>query len=196
MKNKLFAGIAFLAAVAASVLLTTGEHIFFRIVAVSSVTAALGVVLLPNIVRAALCLMITFFGIAICYVMLGADLLAAFQVLVYIGGILVMILFAVMFTQRRGEQSYLNPSKGFLSLGGSAVLSAALYLIMRKVIYSTQFKILDQRPIQSTVTAIGDRIVTTHVLPFEVIAVLLLMTLVGTVIMIKKEINAEGDQLS
>lgn len=195
MKNKLVAGIAFLAAVAASTLLTTGEHPFFRIIAVISVTAAVGVVLLPNIVRAALCLMVTFAGIAICYVLLGADLLAAFQVLVYIGGILVMILFAVMFTQRRGEQSYMNPSKGISSLAGTAVLCGALYVLMRGVIYSTDFKVLPERPIRSTVQAIGDRIVTTHIVPFEAIAVLLLMTLVGTVVMIKKEINAEEDQL-
>ncbi len=196
MKNKLLSGVLFLAAVAASALLTTGEHPFFRAVAVVSVTAALGVVLIPNVVRAALCLMVAFFGIAICYVTLGADLLAAFQVLVYIGGILVMILFAVMFTQRRGEQSYVNPSKGPISLVGSALLCGALYLVMRRVIFTTQFNLLPERKIESTVQAIGDRIVTTHVIPFEAIAVLLLMTLVGTVVMIKKEIYAEEDRLS
>lgn len=196
MKNKLIAGLSVLAAIVASSLLTTGEHPFFRATAVATVTGAFGVILLPNIVRAALCLMLTFFGVAIFYVMLGADLLAAFQVLVYIGGILVMILFAVMFTQRRGEQSYLNPSKGPLTLIGSAALCGGLYFILRRIIATTSFPVRPERPIGSTVQAIGDHIVTSHVIPFEVIAVLLLMTLVGTVVLIKKEINAEEDALS
>ncbi|MEW6774719.1 MAG: NADH-quinone oxidoreductase subunit J [Bdellovibrionota bacterium] len=164
-------------------------RIFFWIVASAGLLSAFLAVTTRNVVRAAIWLATTLFTIAICYVMLSADFLAAAQVLIYIGGIIVMILFTVMFTRRSGEESYVNPTKGPLTIAGAAVFSAGLFYLMFQGFQKLYFKVLETPTVQTTLEPVGDALLTRFVLPFEIVSVLLLMSLVGAVILIKKEIK-------
>ncbi|MCB0221766.1 MAG: NADH-quinone oxidoreductase subunit J [Chrysiogenetes bacterium] len=168
-------------------------RIFFWIVALVALTSSLYVVTAQNVVRAAIALALTLFTVAIVYVSLAAEFLAVVQVLVYIGGVIVMILFTVMFTRRSGENSFLTPSKGPLSMGLAAVFAGGLFFILYRQLTTAKFAVSDQLQYTNTFGYIGDALLTSHVIPFEVVSILLLMALVGAVILIKKEVKPEEE---
>ncbi len=152
--------------------------------------SALAVVIMPNVVRAAFMLIVTFFGVAILYVLLSADFLAAVQVIVYIGGILVMVLFAIMLTLRQGEKSFITPAKSPLTLVLAGGLSLAVFGLLFKIIRTAPWKVAAQAPEPSATTAkIGELLLTRYLLPFEIVSVLLLMALIGAVVLIRKEVK-------
>ncbi len=167
-------------------------RIFFWAVAGVSLLSALLVVTVQNVVRAAVWLMLTLFTVAIFYVFLSADFLAAVQVLVYIGGIIVMILFTVMFTRRSGEESYAAPSKGLLTFAGAALFCGGLFAYLYRGLRQATFQVRSEPAVGSTLRRIGDSLLTRHVVAFEVVSILLLMALVGAVILIKKEVKEES----
>ncbi len=152
--------------------------------------SALGVVLFPNVVRAAFMLIVTFFGVAALYILLSADFLAAVQVIVYIGGILVMVLFAIMLTLRQGERSFITPRKSFLTLFLAGGLSLVVFGLLRKMILTAPWKVAAEAPEAAATTApIGRLLLTQYLLPFEIVSVLLLMALIGAVVLIRKEVK-------
>lgn len=169
-------------------------RIFFWIVAFLALASSVYVVTAQNVVRAAIALAGTLFTVAIVYVTLAAEFLAVVQVLVYIGGVIVMILFTVMFTRRSGENSFLTPTKGPLSIGLAAMFAAGLFVILYRQLTSARFLVGDQIQGNYTLGYIGDALLTTHVIPFEVVSILLLMALVGAVILIKKEVKPEEEE--
>ena len=102
--------------------------------ALITIASAFAVVSVRNIVHAAFALMVTLFGVAGLYVFLQADFLAATQVIVYVGGILVLILFGVMMTSGRLEMR-IHIQRGQLLLGGG--ISLALLMLLLTVIANT-----------------------------------------------------------
>src|SRR6185295_19799034 len=103
--------------------------LFFYLLAGVSVLSAAGVALAPNILYSAFALLGTLAGVAGLYLYLGADFLGVAQLLIYIGGILVLILFAVLLTNKIGEMNITNLSAG-LMVGAPAAV-AAIALIVR-----------------------------------------------------------------
>ena len=158
--------------------------------ALLTVASALVVVTVRNIVHAAFSLMVTLFGVAGLYVFLQADFLAATQVIVYVGGILVLILFGVMMTSGRLEMR-LHIERGQLLLGG--VISVALLMLLLTVIANTpKWKNLsdDGEQLEPTTRRIGELILNGQfLLPFEVVSVLLLVALIGAALISRKEIR-------
>ncbi len=158
--------------------------------ALMTVASALLVVTVRNIVHAAFSLMVTLFGVAGLYVFLQADFLAATQVIVYVGGILVLILFGVMMTSGRLEMR-IHIERGQLLLGGAVAL--ALLMLLLTVIANTpawKNRIDDGTELQPTTERIGELILNgPFLLPFEVVSVLLLVALIGAALISRKEVR-------
>jgi len=162
--------------------------------ALMTVASALIVVTVRNIVHAAFSLMVTLFGVAGLYVFLQADFLAATQVIVYVGGILVLILFGVMMTSERFDmpiQVKGHIERGQLLLGG--VIALALLMLLLTVIANTPaWKNLtdDGTEFPPTTERIGELILNGQfLLPFEVVSVLLLVALIGAALISRKEVR-------
>ncbi len=158
--------------------------------ALMTVASALLVVTVRNIVHAAFSLMVTLFGVAGLYVFLQADFLAATQVIVYVGGILVLILFGVMMTSGRLEMR-IHIERGQLLLGGAVAL--ALFMLLLTVIANTPVwknRIDDGTALPPTTEKIGELILNgPFLLPFEVVSVLLLVALIGAALISRKEVR-------
>jgi NAD(P)H-quinone oxidoreductase subunit 6 len=153
----------------------------FYFLAALAVAGAMLVAASKNIVHSAFALLATFLGVAGLYVLLAADLIAVVQLLVYVGGILVLILFAVMLTSRIVEADISNPSLG--ALGGLL----ALVVVCGPLLWvAPRFPAAAQTAaIAPTTARIGGDLLGPYVLPFEVVSVLLVAALVGAVTLAK-----------
>jgi NADH-quinone oxidoreductase subunit J len=168
---------------------TLTNFIFYGF-ALMTVGSALLVVTVRNIVHAAFSLMVTLFGVAGLYVFLQADFLAATQVIVYVGGILVLILFGVMMTSGRLEMR-IHIERGQLLLGG--IVALALLTLLLTVIANTPVwknRTDDGTELPPTTEKIGELILNgPFLLPFEVVSVLLLVALIGAALISRKEVR-------
>ena len=163
-----------------------GEIIFLSLIIVIS-SSAIWVVVSPNLVHSAVSLLITLFGVAGLYVFLYADFLAATQVVIYVGGILVLIIFGVMLTNKIDkpviESNSSNKIIGFF-------VSGFIFSILSFVVLQTNWQIMPNNiEGDSTVKLIGYLILGKYLLPFELISVLLLAALVGSAMLARKKIN-------
>jgi NAD(P)H-quinone oxidoreductase subunit 6 len=158
-----------------------GTFVFF---ALAAITLAGGVIVAfsKNIVRSAFSLLATFIGVAGLYAMLAADFVAIIQVLVYVGGILILILFAVMLTSHITDAKVSNASLGILP-GAGILVSAAGLLIY--VAISAPWPIHPLAPPKPITASIGDALLGAYVLPFELVSVLLFAALLGAVTLAK-----------
>ena len=168
----------------------TFKPIIFYGFALRTRASALVVVTVRNIVHAAFSLMVTLFGVAGLYVFLQADFLAATQVIVYVGGILVLILFGVMMTSGHLEMR-IHIERGQLLLGG--IIALALLMLLLTVIANTpawKNLIDDGTELPPTTERIGELILNGQfLLPFEVVSVLLLVALIGAALISRKEVR-------
>ena len=158
---------------------------FFFLITIGS---AVCVVTVRNLVHAAFWLMITLFCVAALYVFLKADFLAATQVVVYVGGILVLVLFGVMMTSGILDMN-LRTERGQLVLGG--IVSAGIFAILLLVVNQTEWEI-SQIPFdagEGTTKLIGEAIMGDFLLPFEAASIILLIALIGAVLITRKEIK-------
>lgn len=163
-----------------------GPPLFYLLAAVTIGFAAI-TVFSRNIVHSAFALVGSFMGVAGIYVALAADFIAIVQVLLYVGGIVVLILFAVMLTHRIADVKISNRSVGRLPallimiLVGGSMGWTALHTTWHAVTP------VDPRP---TTAAIGNAFLTTYVLPFELASVVLLGALIGAVVLSRKELKS------
>ena len=166
--------------------ISIGTIVFYLIATITVVSAAV-VVYSRNIVHSAFSLVGTFGGVAGIYVMLGADFVAAVQVLIYVGGILVLILFAVMLTHRIADVNITNRSVGrFPAL---IVTGLVLALLVTTIIESSWSK-ADKVAHEPTTAQIGELFLGKYLLPFELAPLVLLVALIGAVVLARKEIKA------
>ena len=188
------------------------EDVIFWFLAVGSVAAALGVVLIKDIFRAALLLVVVFLAVAGFFVMMNAEFLAVVQVLIYAGAIAILIIFAIMLT-REVEQGNL-PNR----LQPAAALFPALLLVaLVFVAVDTEWNLLSDQPQElqdriaivhtNTVAGIpdamrdpgspdyvrgsdrsglGELLINDFVLPFEVVSVLLLASIIGALVLVRE----------
>ncbi len=150
----------------------------FYVLAAFTVVGAGIVALSGNIVHSAFALFATLFGVAGLYAYLSADLLAVVQMLVYVGGISVLVLFAVMLTSGLSDTGHTNPA--FRLAGGIAVLLA---VTAGAFVAASAVPTGVESAVAPTTGAIGDALLGPFVLPFEVVSVVLLAALLGAVTM-------------
>lgn len=159
-----------------------GQVIAFWTFAVIIVVAALGVVLLRNVFRAAMLLILSFVGIAGVYILLNADFLAAIQVLIYVGAIGILIILAIMLTR---EVPIGSPSNKFRI---PAVLVAALFFAgICYAILNTQWQVSNASPEANTTSILAVRLFDEDgfVLPLQIVPILLLATVLSAIVLVK-----------
>jgi NADH-quinone oxidoreductase subunit J len=151
--------------------------------------SAVAVVTLPNVVHAAFSLMVTLFSVAGLYVFLQADFLAATQVIVYVGGILVLILFGVLMTSSKLVMK-VNIEVSKWQMFGGIIVSSALFVVLSLLTFETPWNVLSEvvNSSDSTVEQIGIAILQKKfLLPFEVASIILLIALIGAVFISRTE---------
>jgi NADH-quinone oxidoreductase subunit J len=162
----------------------TIKLVIFYILAGFTVWAAAVVVLGKNIVRAAVALIFTFCGMAALYVLLDAEFLAAVQVLIYVGGITILLLFAIMLTSRISSATarVINDQVILSAIAAVGLLVGLTYAAMRGI------PALSGPPrLPETAPFLGRALLTTYALPFEVVSILLLAGMVGAIVLARKD---------
>lgn len=161
------------------------QEITFWVLAVAMTFAAIRVVTSRNVIHAALYLVVTLLGAATIYVLLYAEFVAWVQVLVYVGAIVVLMLFGLMLTRADIGKSNFDNDQRLLA----AVCSAAMFGVTSWVLIDAfEGQEIDLSRTTGTSTAsLGDAIFSAYVLPFEVVSVLLLAALVGAVVIARRD---------
>jgi NADH-quinone oxidoreductase subunit J len=159
------------------------EDVLFALLAAVLVGSALLVVTGRDIIRCGLALIAAFAALAGIYVLLGAPLVAAAQVLVYIGAIAVLILFAVMLTQAKAAPSRLVFQTQAIP---AAIAAIVLAVVIALSVVATDWGDIGQR-IATATDALARLLFNQYVLPFEVVSVLLLAAVIGGVFLARRE---------
>ncbi len=170
------------------------EQIIFYFFAASVLISALCVVVMKNLVRSIFLFFVTLFSLAALYLFALADFIALAQVVIYAGGVLVLMLFAFMLSNRELLNSLKPATSGFKVNHFAGILISLLFLfILFTVIIKTDFNQLDwmqeRVPINAsdnTTHQIGIHTMTTYLLPFEILSVFLMMALIGAAHLARK----------
>jgi len=164
----------------------SSELICFLILSAVIISGSIGVVLLENIVYSAFLLGGVFMSVAGLYLLLNASFVAAAQILVYVGAVNVLILFAIMLVNKKED---LKSSKGLKTrkiLSGG--ICGGLLILLLRVNITTNWSIPGPKSIGEEATErIGEHLFTDYLLPFELASILLLMALIGAIVLARRE---------
>jgi NADH-quinone oxidoreductase subunit J len=164
----------------------TGEAAVFWVFASLTLLSACVVVLSRTLIYSAFALLVTFFGVAGLYLLLGADFLAATQLLVYVGGILVLLLFGVMLTHRIYD---LDLRSGTNQLLSGLIVAGGLFVILTALALRTEWPAAERAP-AATTAPIGRMFLSEYLLAFEAASVLLLVALMGAAMIVRRRRDA------
>jgi len=174
--------------------------VLFYLLAITAVGSALLIVLLQNLVRSLFLFFVTLFAIAGLYIFALADFVAITQVIVYVGGVLVLMLFAFMLSNRtllsdvkQGLKSVFAFPKWQATLIATGFFAVLIYIM--QLIFAQDPEWIAQAKLQhqligvndNTVRYIGVNMMSLYVLPFEVISIFLMMALMGAAHLARKE---------
>ena len=166
---------------------STTQQICFLVLSATTVVGSLGVVLLPNIVYSAFLLGGVFLSVAGLYLLLNASFVAAAQILVYVGAVNVLILFAIMLVNK---QETLAAIPGLLVrrlLSGAVCVG--LFALLLRVALTTNWALPGPPPVGEEATIrIGEHLFTDYLLPFELASVLLLMAMIGAIVLARRDV--------
>ena len=166
---------------------STTQLICFVVLSATLVLGALGVVLLPNIVYSAFLLGGVFLSVAGLYLMLNASFVAAAQVLVYVGAVNVLILFAIMLVNKK-ENLEAIPGLALRRVLSGAVC-AGLFALLIRVAFTTPWPLPGPEPVGEDATIrIGEHLFTDYLLPFELASVLLLIAMIGAIVLARRDV--------
>jgi NADH-quinone oxidoreductase subunit J len=159
--------------------------IAFYFFAVITLVSAGIVVFSKNIIYSAFSLLFTFFGVAGIYVLLNADFIAIAQILIYVGGIMVLLMFGVMLTNRVIS---VDIKTGTMQTLPASVLTAMIAGSLCGIYYITDWHSIDILPANTgTINILGEMFMTTYLLPFEVASVVLLIALIGAAMIARRD---------
>lgn len=171
------------------------QQVVFYIFAALTALSAFLILFARNVLHAAFLLIICFLGVAAVYVFAGADFVAITQVMVYVGGILVLMIFGVMLTNKISGQAVTTQTYHHFWGGivGVSVFSLLLYAIIKANVSSLPWiaKAYSSGEVvkESTIQLIGIKLMSEYILPFEVAAVLLLIALIGAAYIAQKQMD-------
>jgi NADH-quinone oxidoreductase subunit J len=165
----------------------TTEAIIFYVFAIGTVASAAVVVLARSLIYSAFALLFTFCGVAGLYFLLGADFLAATQLLIYVGGILVLLLFGVMLTHKLYD---LDLRTGVTQFEPSVIVAIGVLAVLVTTAVRTDWAVADGRLPAPTTEAIGKLFLGRYLLPFEAASVLLLVALIGAAMIVRRKKDA------
>jgi NADH-quinone oxidoreductase subunit J len=159
-----------------------GKEIGFLIMAAVGSIGAIRMVTAKNVVHAALNLVVTLSMVGTTYLLLAAEFVAWVQILIYVGAIVVLLLFSLMLTKAPIGREALDNQKRVVALVVSALLLGALGFLIQDQFFGDSITLT---PVQTA--DIGTSLFRTYILPFEVISVLLLAALIGAVVLARKD---------
>lgn len=161
-------------------------QLVFAIIAALTIVSAVAAMSLRHLVHCALCLAMTFAGLAVMYLQLDAQFIGFAQILVYIGAVAILIVFAILLTRGGSE----TPSRGLSSSWLVGLATAVIvFIVLAGVICSSSVATghaLPDKP-QPTVQQIGTQLMTSFVLPLQAVGLLLTVSTIGAVILAMKE---------
>ncbi|MDP9451876.1 MAG: NADH-quinone oxidoreductase subunit J [Actinomycetota bacterium] len=169
------------------------ENIAFGILALVATLAALRVVTTRNVVHAALYLVVVLATVGALYVLLAAEFVAAVQILIYIGAILVLFLFGIMLTRPTiGTDTGLDNDQRWIAGVTGLFLLGVLSFVLVDAFGDEQLPDLggvsrEALTAERGTAAVGDAIFSTYLVPFEVVSVLLLAALVGAIVLARRD---------
>jgi NADH-quinone oxidoreductase subunit J len=162
-----------------------GLSVVFVLTSILTVAGALAAALLKNLVHCALSLTVTFAGLALLYLQLDAQFAGFSQILVYIGAVAILVVFAILLTRGSGIPEYRSYSSSWLA--GLAIAAGVFALLAWAVIKSLPPSPASSAAPQVSVQQIGFALMSSNVLPLEIVAVLLTVALIGAVIVAMPE---------
>jgi NADH-quinone oxidoreductase subunit J len=165
--------------------MTAADYVFWMF-AILTVGSAAVVVSARSLIYSAFALLFTFFGVAGLYVLLGADFLAAAQLLIYVGGILVLLLFGVMLTHKIYDLDLQTEKR---NLPGGLSIAVGILVIVGAAAFMTEWP-RSARPPAPTTHEIGRMFLGEYLLAFEAASVLLLVALVGAAMIVRRKKDA------
>jgi NAD(P)H-quinone oxidoreductase subunit 6 len=163
------------------------QFVSLIVLSVMMLGSALGVVLFANIVYSAFLLGGVFISISGLYILLNADFVAAAQILIYVGAVNVLILFAIMLVNKREDFS--NVPRRWIRNASTAVVCIGLFGLLGTMILITPWSIDTTSPavITNTTVEIGKHFFSDFLLPFELASVLLLMAMIGAIVIARRD---------
>ncbi len=163
-------------------------EICFWLFSILIISSAIVVVFSRNVVYSVFALLFTFFGVAGIYVILYADFLAITQIMIYIGGILVLLIFGVMLTNRITGVDIKTGQMGWLQISFAGVISAAVLGVLIFLALTTKWMVSEQNSeVGSTIEALGRSLLTDYLLAFESASVLLLIAIIGAALIARRK---------
>jgi len=161
----------------------TGTELIFYLMAAAAVGGGLGVVLVRNVVYAALFLLLSLLAVAAFYILLATEFLALVQILIYAGAVTILLLFVLMLTRARDLPTALDgPQKPFAAVAGLALLGLLVTAVVRTT-WPRDVGTITRVPFES----IGDALFRNWAVPFEVASLVLLVALVGAIVLARPE---------
>ena len=172
------------------------KSIILLFIELAILIGSLGVVLFRQIIYSALLLGFVFICVALMYLLLNADFLAAAQVLIYIGAVNVLIVFAIMLVNKPDLEQNHNVTFGEII---SALMSISLFGLLTNIIFDTSWQSLNSSSVSilpnqiltessvASVYIIGVHLLTDFLLPFELLSIVLLLALIGAIVIARKE---------
>ncbi|MGQ4647589.1 NADH-quinone oxidoreductase subunit J [Lyngbya aestuarii] len=163
------------------------QIVSFVLLAAMMIGAALGVVLLSNIVYSAFLLGGVFISISGLYILLNADFVAAAQILIYVGAVNVLILFAIMLVNKREDFAPIN--NRWIRTVSTGLVCLGLFALLGTMVVATPWSVYTEPVLNtsSSVVEIGKHFFSDFLLPFELASVLLLMAMVGAIILARRD---------
>ena len=163
-------------------------NLIITIIFLITVGSACVVAFSKNLIYSAFALIGAFLGVAASFVLLSADFVGLAQVMVYAGGILVLTVFAVMLTARIEKDTKTNPLLNFKVVAPFMLL---LIVLLSKIVMTDKWAVKEVSPLATpnTIVELGNSLLTTYLLPFELISVLLLMSMVGAAIVSRHQVK-------
>ncbi len=160
----------------------TAEIVFYFFAAITVLSAGI-VVFSRSLIYSAFGLLFTFFGVAALYVYLGADFLAATQMVIYVGGILVLLLFGVMLTHKLYDLNLKTETFQFIP---ALLVMLAVFLTLISVLLKTRWYNGPLKAPAPTTAAIGELFMKDYILPFEIASIFLLIALIGAALIVRR----------
>jgi NADH-quinone oxidoreductase subunit J len=165
---------------------TSGSNWVFFVFALMAISGAIFMISYTKVVHMVVSLALTFISLAGLYILLQAEFVAVAQVLIYSGAISILMIFAIMLTKHKGEETKLNrPLHDILLIIGTLGLLGILFYAIQSSTFpdaSAKFN-----PGADNTLEIGKLLFNVHVIPFELMSVLLTVALIGAIVIAKRE---------
>jgi NADH-quinone oxidoreductase subunit J len=158
-------------------------QVVFVIMALMTLGGAWGVVSARSVFNSALFLVLSFVGVAGLFVTLDAGFLAAVQLLIYVGAIAVLILFAIMLTRRVMDEQVRQVNEQW---GIAGTIAGLLFAALAVITFSAEWKVSNAAPPADSIVALGQALVGPYVLPFEIASIILLVALIGAIVIARE----------